>query len=178
MNGAFVGVQGNAPIVTEVNEPDHTTLVIRADVAEAPTEPSRLAPSLDLHGHFDGLSVALRLRGQLLGQRSADGAQRHLCDRQNQVKIVLGDLIRFAKKDSSWSIYPGVQGMCLYEPLQLLVQRLVINLVDNANLDGMRFSPFGKGVEGMDVVDAITAAADAENPTDPVVLTSATVATP
>lgn len=30
-----------------------------------------------------------------------------------------------------------------------------INLVDNKNLDGMGFSPFGKVVEGMDVVDKI-----------------------
>lgn len=30
-----------------------------------------------------------------------------------------------------------------------------INLVDNANLDSMGFSPFGKVVEGMDIVDKI-----------------------
>ena len=30
-----------------------------------------------------------------------------------------------------------------------------INLADNANLDGMGFSPFGKVVEGMDVVDKL-----------------------
>lgn len=33
--------------------------------------------------------------------------------------------------------------------------QLFINFVDNANLDGMGFSPFGKVVEGMDVVDKI-----------------------
>lgn len=35
--------------------------------------------------------------------------------------------------------------------------QLFINLVDNARLDGMGFAPFGKVVEGMDVVKAITA---------------------
>jgi len=33
--------------------------------------------------------------------------------------------------------------------------QLFINLVDNANLDSMGFSPFGKVVEGMDIVDKI-----------------------
>lgn len=33
--------------------------------------------------------------------------------------------------------------------------QLFINLVDNARLDGMGFSPFGKVVEGMDVVDQL-----------------------
>lgn len=33
--------------------------------------------------------------------------------------------------------------------------QLFINLVDNARLDGMGFSPFGKVVEGMDVVDKL-----------------------
>ena len=33
--------------------------------------------------------------------------------------------------------------------------QLFINLVDNVRLDGMGFSPFGKVVEGMDVVDKI-----------------------
>ena len=33
--------------------------------------------------------------------------------------------------------------------------QVFINFVDNANLDGMGFAPFGKVVEGMDVVDAI-----------------------
>src|ERR1017187_3246543 len=33
--------------------------------------------------------------------------------------------------------------------------QLFINFVDNANLDGMGFSPFGKVSEGMDVVDKI-----------------------
>jgi peptidyl-prolyl cis-trans isomerase A (cyclophilin A) len=33
--------------------------------------------------------------------------------------------------------------------------QLFINYVDNARLDGMGFSPFGKVVEGMDVVDKI-----------------------
>ena len=33
--------------------------------------------------------------------------------------------------------------------------QLFINLVDNARLDGMGFSPFGKVTEGMDVVDKI-----------------------
>lgn len=33
--------------------------------------------------------------------------------------------------------------------------QLFINFADNANLDGMGFSPFGKVVEGMDVVDKI-----------------------
>ncbi len=33
--------------------------------------------------------------------------------------------------------------------------QLFINFVDNANLDGMGFSPFGKVVDGMDVVDKI-----------------------
>ncbi|HEX4343888.1 MAG TPA: peptidylprolyl isomerase [Verrucomicrobiae bacterium] len=33
--------------------------------------------------------------------------------------------------------------------------QLFINLVDNANLDGMGFSPFGKVTEGMDVVDKL-----------------------
>ena len=32
---------------------------------------------------------------------------------------------------------------------------MFINLVDNTNLDGMGFSPFGKVVEGMNVVDQI-----------------------
>lgn len=35
--------------------------------------------------------------------------------------------------------------------------QLFINFVDNVNLDGMGFSPFGKVVEGMDVVDKINA---------------------
>jgi len=34
--------------------------------------------------------------------------------------------------------------------------QLFINLVDNARLDGMGFAPFGKVIEGMDVVKAIT----------------------
>jgi peptidyl-prolyl cis-trans isomerase A (cyclophilin A) len=33
--------------------------------------------------------------------------------------------------------------------------QLFINLVDNARLDGMGFSPFGKVIEGMDVVDQL-----------------------
>jgi peptidyl-prolyl cis-trans isomerase A (cyclophilin A) len=33
--------------------------------------------------------------------------------------------------------------------------QLFINFADNANLDGMGFSPFGKVIEGMDVVDKI-----------------------
>jgi peptidyl-prolyl cis-trans isomerase A (cyclophilin A) len=33
--------------------------------------------------------------------------------------------------------------------------QLFINFADNSNLDGMGFSPFGKVVEGMDVVDKI-----------------------
>eukprot|EP00581_Thalassiosira_minuscula_P015561 CAMPEP_0183729758 /NCGR_PEP_ID=MMETSP0737-20130205/31141_1 /TAXON_ID=385413 /ORGANISM="Thalassiosira miniscula, Strain CCMP1093" /LENGTH=216 /DNA_ID=CAMNT_0025962039 /DNA_START=111 /DNA_END=761 /DNA_ORIENTATION=- len=33
--------------------------------------------------------------------------------------------------------------------------QMFINLVDNGNLDGMGFSPFGKVIEGMDVVDQI-----------------------
>lgn len=33
--------------------------------------------------------------------------------------------------------------------------QLFINLADNARLDGMGFSPFGKVIEGMDVVDQI-----------------------
>jgi peptidyl-prolyl cis-trans isomerase A (cyclophilin A) len=33
--------------------------------------------------------------------------------------------------------------------------QLFINLVDNARLDGMGFSPFGKVIDGMDVVDKI-----------------------
>ncbi len=33
--------------------------------------------------------------------------------------------------------------------------QLFINLVDNARLDGMGFSPFGKVIEGMDLVDQI-----------------------
>ena len=33
--------------------------------------------------------------------------------------------------------------------------QLFINLVDNTNLDGMGFAPFGRVVEGMDVVDSI-----------------------
>lgn len=33
--------------------------------------------------------------------------------------------------------------------------QLFINLVDNTNLDGLRFSPFGKVVDGMDVVDKL-----------------------
>uniref|UniRef100_A0A7S2DKL8 peptidylprolyl isomerase n=1 Tax=Octactis speculum TaxID=3111310 RepID=A0A7S2DKL8_9STRA len=35
--------------------------------------------------------------------------------------------------------------------------QVFINFVDNTNLDGMGFSPFGKVVKGMDVVDAIYA---------------------
>ena len=33
--------------------------------------------------------------------------------------------------------------------------QVFINFVDNANLDGMGFSPFGEVVEGMDVVDSL-----------------------
>ena len=33
--------------------------------------------------------------------------------------------------------------------------QMFINLVDNKNLDGMGFSPFGKVVEGMETVDAL-----------------------
>ena len=33
--------------------------------------------------------------------------------------------------------------------------QVFINLVDNTNLDGQRFAPFGEVVEGMDVVDAL-----------------------
>jgi peptidyl-prolyl cis-trans isomerase A (cyclophilin A) len=33
--------------------------------------------------------------------------------------------------------------------------QIFINLVDNTNLDGMGFAPFGRVVEGMDVVDSI-----------------------
>ena len=33
--------------------------------------------------------------------------------------------------------------------------QVFINFVDNANLDGMGFSPFGKVIKGMDVVDKI-----------------------
>ncbi|MEE2659474.1 MAG: peptidylprolyl isomerase [Candidatus Latescibacterota bacterium] len=33
--------------------------------------------------------------------------------------------------------------------------QLFINLKDNPNLDGLKFAPFGRVVEGMDVVDAI-----------------------
>lgn len=33
--------------------------------------------------------------------------------------------------------------------------QMFINLVDNTNLDGMGFSPFGKVIKGMDVVDKI-----------------------
>lgn len=33
--------------------------------------------------------------------------------------------------------------------------QVFINFVDNANLDGMGFAPFGKVIKGMDVVDAI-----------------------
>lgn len=39
----------------------------------------------------------------------------------------------------------------------LLPAQVFINFVDNGNLDGMGFSPFGKIIEGMDVVDAIYA---------------------
>merc|ERR1719164_390642 len=35
--------------------------------------------------------------------------------------------------------------------------QVFINFVDNANLDGMGFAPFGKVIKGMDVVDAIHA---------------------
>jgi peptidyl-prolyl cis-trans isomerase A (cyclophilin A) len=35
--------------------------------------------------------------------------------------------------------------------------QLFVNLVDNTRLDGMGFSPFGKVVEGMDVVDSLHA---------------------
>ncbi|MBM4183462.1 MAG: peptidylprolyl isomerase [Gemmatimonadetes bacterium] len=35
--------------------------------------------------------------------------------------------------------------------------QVFINLVDNANLDGMGFAPFGRVVEGMDVVDQLYA---------------------
>ena len=35
--------------------------------------------------------------------------------------------------------------------------QVFINFVDNANLDGMGFAPFGKVIKGMDVIDAIHA---------------------
>lgn len=33
--------------------------------------------------------------------------------------------------------------------------QVFINFVDNGNLDGMGFSPFGRVISGMDAVDAI-----------------------
>lgn len=36
--------------------------------------------------------------------------------------------------------------------------QVFINFVDNKNLDGMGFAPFGKVIKGMDVVDAIYSA--------------------
>ena len=41
--------------------------------------------------------------------------------------------------------------------LSLLPSQVFINFVDNGNLDGMGFSPFGRVISGMDVVDAIYA---------------------
>lgn len=41
--------------------------------------------------------------------------------------------------------------------------QVFINFVDNKNLDGMGFAPFGKVISGMDVVDSIYAG-DAEKP--------------
>lgn len=46
--------------------------------------------------------------------------------------------------------------------------QLFINLVNNARLDGMGFAPFGKVIEGMDVVKAITAKYG-ENPQQPMI---------
>jgi cyclophilin family peptidyl-prolyl cis-trans isomerase len=40
------------------------------------------------------------------------------------------------------------------------------------------YAIFGQVLEGMDVVDAIAAAADAELPSDPVIMTRVTVANP
>ena len=46
--------------------------------------------------------------------------------------------------------------------------QVFISFVDNANLDGMGFAPFGKVVEGMDVVDAIFSGAGGGQGRDPV----------